>query len=424
MRKLSISILITAVVLGVIFAGCTQPAPAPTPDPAPTPTGPTTVSDVPELKKYIDMGLMDPNMLMNPFEGLAIKPDGTPFNITMCYLFTRVNWSQNQQGLLVSYMKRAGANFTQFDPDADIQKQVDFIDDQIAIGTADAMLVHAVQEDALAPSIDKAIAAGIPCFATDFVIPSKSKSPCAYHDFDAPWGSEVVGQYFLEEAARMDKPMHILEVWGDRASQSAKDRHKGFRSIVDQSPNITVTETADTMWADGPAFDVVVDNMTADPTINAIYVQGGGATGTLEALRSMDKLHLVGDPNHVYNAHNDIDEAVTQAILDGYMTGSGTHGSYDITDLAVKMIFTQVILGQSVPGEVAVPMFFLTKENAWTPEGTLGGAPTYGLMPHGQWDLWPVLDWSTPGSLIDTIAMQDYQLETPTVELRKQYMGY
>ena len=87
-------------------------------------------------------------------------------------------------------------------------------------------------------------------------------------------------------------------------------------------------------------------------------------------------------------------------------------------------MLTNVILGQEVPGEVSVPMFFVTADNMWTPEGTLGGCPIYPLMPPGQWDLWPVLDWSTPGSLVTTPDMQSWQMETPTVELRMQYMGY
>lgn len=422
MKRFIIPLVTVAVVASLIFAGCARPAPTPTPAPAPEEA--ETAADVPELQEYIEKGLIDPDMPMNPYAGLCIKPDGSPFRFAIVYLFTRVDWTTNQYGFLKSYLERGGAEATHFDPDADIEKQVDFIEDQITVGRPDGILIHAVEEFSVAPVLDKAIESGIPCFGMDFIIPSENPVPCGYHDFDGVKGSNVVGEFFAKTAEEKGVQINIFEVWGEMATTSAQNRHTGFHAVVDQSPLITVIESGNSHWSDEIAFDFVTDAFTAHPELNGVYVHGGGSTGTVEAIRAMGKLVPPDDPKHVYVATNDIDAVVVEAIDEGIMDGAGSHGSWDICDVGLKLMLTGVVLGQPVPAEVAVPMYFVTKERMWTPEGTLGGCPIYPLMPPGQWDTWPVLDWSTPGSLLVTPQNEPWQMETPTVELRNQYQGY
>jgi hypothetical protein len=40
-----------------------------------------TAADVPELAEFVANGQVDGDLLMNPYEDFALKPDGTPFRI-------------------------------------------------------------------------------------------------------------------------------------------------------------------------------------------------------------------------------------------------------------------------------------------------------------------------------------------------------
>jgi len=90
-----------------------------------------------------------------------------------------------------------------------------------------------------------------------------------------------------------------------------------------------------------------------------------------------------------------------------------THHSWDLAEIAVKVMFTHLILGQPVPYLVPVPSILVTPETANTPEGKIFGCPGIcSTMPIERFDLWPVMDTSELG------------IETPTRAMRMELMGY
>lgn len=362
---------------------------------------------------------------MNPYEGLAIKPDGTKYKFAIAYCFLGCDWCVAEQGITESLLKRSGAEYISFNADLDCEAQVAYIEDLIAVTHPDGILAAPTDEYCASAVLDKAVKAGIPVSSLDRELVCEEDIASVYHDMDGKFGSNVVGDYFIKLAEETEKHLYLYEVWGDMATDTAQARHRGFHSAVDTRPDlITVAESGDTKWSDEVACSYVMDAFTAHLEYNAIYVHGGGSTGTVEALRSMGRLLPPDDPKHVVVVTNDVDTVVFQAVLDGLLDGCGTHQSWDLADIWVKLLFTRAILGQPTAQEVAIPMKVITLDNIYTAEGTVLGAPVYPLMPAAQWDLWPVLDSSKTGSLVMNPGDVPYALKTPTKEMRMELLGY
>ncbi|GAH49863.1 unnamed protein product, partial [marine sediment metagenome] len=156
---------------------------------------------------------------------------------------------------------------------------------------------------------------------------------------------------------------------------------------------------------------LVMDAFTAYPELNGVYVHGGGCTGAVEGLRSIGRLVLHGDPDHVYVVTNDCDSLLAKLLDDGLIDGFGSHGSWDLVDTATKLMFTYVILGEPVAPNVFIPITVVTADNIGTAR-QLGGPAGYPWWMPADYDLWPVLDaWNYP---IYDLEYNLIQVKTPT----------
>ena len=317
-----------------------------------------------------------------------------------------------------SYCRRAGANYIMNDAIVDPNKQIAFLEDLVATERADAVLILAVNEAMLAPAVDKATVAGLPVFACNFDVTMYTPNVVAfvYNDFDGPTGTNLVGEFFVQKAEETGKPINIFEVWGDMTSQSSMDRHVGFHAAVDPCPLITVIESSNTQWSDELGGEFTRDAFTAHPELNGLFVHGGGCTGAVEALNSLGRLYPPDDPRHVIIAVNDVDTRVLDTMDAGNLDACGSHTGNELWELATLNMFNYVVLGQPVPKRTTVPMVVITPENVDTVmlggEYDLGRLAAWPRLPANQFDSWPVLDGSKLG------------ITTPTVEMRKQLLGY
>jgi len=410
-KKFIIPLMTVAVVVSIVFAGCAQPTPTPTPEPAPAPEQ-ITAKDIPELQSLIASGAVDPDLPLNPFgEDFAVKPDGTPYVIAGSYLFLGVDGLSQGAKLQKSLVERAGGEYIDFDPAMDAQEQIGYLENLATAIKPDCLVIQTVNENLLIPAVDKVVAAGIPVITWDITAFTDSITSFIQHDFDGPQGSCIVGQYYVDRAQSEGRTFHVFEIWGQRAMQTSVDRHNGFRTPIDLHPElVTVTESLDSNWSAEICANLVMDAFTADPTLDAIFQHGGGLAGTVEGLRSIDRLLPVDDPGHVVMANNDIDTALIEAMKEGNIEVTGSHCSPELQDTAIQAAFTYVILGQAIPNPINLPMYLMTPENVESL--SILGLPIYTELPKGQWDLWPALDCTEVG------------VPPPTKALRMQYKGY
>lgn len=430
MKKIFIPLMTVAVVVTLLLVGCVpEAAPPVTPPPVTPPPvtpppvtpppvtppapAPTTVADIPELQGLVASGAIDPDLLMNPYEGLAIKPDGTPYKIASAQMSLGNEFWTDGAGMLQSLIKRAGGEFTSYSAEFDVALQVSWIEDQLATVHPDGIILDACDEAGLAPAVTKAMGAGIPVVSWD-VVAYESVS-IVYHDMTGPAGTTLCGQYFVDWAERTGEELHIMQLWCPRSFTTCRERSIGLHSVVDECPLITVMESIDTPCTPEAMFSIIEDKFTAYPELNAIFSMTGGGDGAIEALRVLGRLFPVGHPDHVpFVAETSSplfemllmgDESSVDAIF--------THHSWDLVDVAVKCMFTHLILGQPVPYDLPTPMILVTPENVNTAESMMYGVPAIcSAMPREQFDLWPVMDTSELG------------IETPTKAMRMELLGY
>ena len=425
MKKLIIPFLVLVTLVTVVFAGCAAPAEAPPTEPEPAEA--LTVGDVPELADLVAKGALDPNMLINPYAGLSIKPDGTPFHFTHAPMFLGVDFMVNGEGIIESLIRRSGAEYTSKGAEYNPDIQIAFIEDVIAEGKTDAIDIISVDEFMLVPVLEKAMDAGIPVFSWGVEIRSDDAyvANCLRRE-EAPGASDVVGQFYVDYVESTGEELTIYEIWGMRSLELCQFRHEGFHAAVDQSPLITVIESPDCEWSDEISANLVQDALVTHPEINAIYHMGGGGTGAIAGLKAMGRLVAPDDPKHILTGFNDTDTITIETMLAGELDACGSHQCWDTADTSVKLMLTSVVCGKEVPHLMNIPYSLITVENLYTTR--ILGCPVNPLMPTKQWDLWPVLDTFSPnvspGLFTGSSGGNRIYLETPTKAMRMATMGY
>jgi len=339
-------------------------------------------------------------------EDLAVKPDGTPYVIATTYIFVTVDPMANWVGNMHSLIKRAGADNIDFDPNGDPQKQIAFVEDLIAVRKPDALIMQPINEALLSPVTDKAAAAGIANYAFDFDNYSENTICTVWDYFTGDFGSNLLGEYFIELAEKNNEHIYVFEVWGDMAVDSSHQRHEGFHRVVDTRPDlITVMESGDGGWNSVEiASSYIMDAFTAHPELNGTFQHGGGNAGSIEGLRAIDRLLPIGDPDHVYISTNDADTSGVIEMDNGYVDAFAQHGGWFLSDALVQVVLTNLVLGQSVPRYINLPMFVVTPDNIDTTY-FCGANPAYPRQSK-DYDEWPILDWSGIGIECPTSDMK------------------
>ena len=426
MKKIIIPLMTVAVVVGLVFAGC-RPAAAPAPPVAPA--APETAADVPELA-----GLCRPDLRMDFGEPFAFKPDGTPYRVACDYVNLRSEEMQNYEGVLRTNFTRAGMVYTMYDTQFDVGVETAYLEDLAAVRRPDILVNHTCSEWGTVPAIDRCAAAGIQIYSYDLPLFSDNVQSHVHHWHEGPLGSGINGEKFVEIVEETGQPLTILEVWCVRALLFSLQRHEGFYNAIKpliDTGQITLIESIDNMGSEETAATIVIDNLTAHPEIDAIYMQCGGQAGVISGLRAMEKLKPIGDPEHIIVNTYEGATPVMAEMVKGNIDYVATHGPWDVCDLMVKVVLWDAVCGVDMPQDIVPPMYLNSPEVLT--EFKYFGAQYWTRMPPGKWDLWPILDMSTPGclALLPEYLKASYhgestpwQLEAPTIEDRKANMGY
>ena len=82
--------------------------------------------------------------------------------------------------------------------------------------------------------------------------------------------------------------------------------------------------------------------------------------------------------------------------------------------MVTQLAMWHLVLGQSIPQEVILPMNLVSSETIDQP--LVWGNPVYPRLPTAQWDLWPVCNFRLPP--------KDMGIDYPTKALRMELQGY
>ena len=150
-----------------------------------------------------------------------------------------------------------------------------------------AIVLAAVDFNALQPSIEKARAAGIPVMIFDRQITATQT------DFTSVAGTVEIGHVAAGEIQRLLKEKNgevkgkVLQVLGDPADPYTLDIQKGFEERMKEFSGVTIISLPAMQWEASNAGTIVADQLIANPDIDLIFVHAAhlavAAVASLEA---------------------------------------------------------------------------------------------------------------------------------------------
>lgn len=240
-----------------------------------------------------------------------------------------------------------------FDAQRSPEKALAAVEDMIS-QDVDAIVMDPFDSAALSAAVQRANAAGIPVVAYDQAPQSGELAGLVASD-NVEIGAE--GADLLVEAAEEQgvavEDLRVIELLGDLASESGRDRHEGFSTRAEEL-GIEVVAELPTNWDDGQANAAVLDGFTAHPDANAVFMASGCAmyTGVESALRALDKLKPRGEEGHVLLISVDGCPAPVEGIRQGFVDGDSAQQLLVIGQRAAEIAIA-VANGED-PGETTV----------------------------------------------------------------------
>jgi len=150
-----------------------------------------------------------------------------------------------------------------------------------------AIVLAAVDFNALKPQIEAARAAGIPVMQFDRQITSTPS------DLTSVAGTVEIGQVAATEIERLLKEKNgsvkgtVLQVLGDPGDPYTLDIQKGFEEKMKAFPDVTIISHPAMQWEASNAGSIVSDQLLANPNIDLIFVHAAhlsvAAVASLEA---------------------------------------------------------------------------------------------------------------------------------------------
>ena len=203
--------------------------------------------------------------------------------------------------------------------------------EQFILKNVDAIVTHAVDVVALAPTIKKAEDAGIPVFlwagALDAGLGANPLMSYAHpNKISANAGGELLVEFLTQKYG--SPKGKVLNVQGSMTTRDGIERSGHFLEIIEKYPDIEVTSKAADWdaskaadWDASKAADIIQDWMTGNPDTDGIWMgsQAGYQDGAESALTRNNTWLKSEDPNHVWLGGPDGSNLGLYALKCGYI---------------------------------------------------------------------------------------------------------
>ena len=250
---------------------------------------------------------------------------------------------------LEMFLKQVGYEMTTLNADNKTDLQQSQMNDVIALKPA-AIILAAVDFNALKPSIEKAMAAGIPVIEFDRQITS---TPSA---FTSVAGTIEIGYVAAGEVERLLKEKNgavkgkVLQVLGDPGDPYTLDIQKGFEEKMAAFPDVTIITKPAMQWEASNAGTIVADQMLANPDIDLIFNHAAHlSVAAVASLESAGK-----KPGDVYMLSSNGAPVGLDLIRKGWMQVEVEQPLY-AQAAAVAMFMDKIVAKEEIkPGEYDV----------------------------------------------------------------------
>ncbi|WP_395661337.1 sugar ABC transporter substrate-binding protein [Aestuariivirga sp.] len=187
---------------------------------------------------------------------------------------------------LEMFLKQVGYEMKTLNADNKTDTQQSQMNDAITLKPA-AIILAAVDFNALKPSIESARAAGIPVVEFDRQITSTPS------DFTSVAGTVEIGYIAAEETQKLLAAKNgavkgkVLQVLGDPGDPYTLDIQKGFEEKMKAFPDVTIISKPAMQWEASNAGTIVADAIVANPDIDLVFSHAAhlsvAAVASLEA---------------------------------------------------------------------------------------------------------------------------------------------
>lgn len=271
---------------------------------------------------------------------------------------------------LEMFLKQVGYEMQTLNADNKTDVQQSQMNDVIALKPT-AIILAAVDFNALVPSIEAARAAGIPVIQFDRQITSTMS------DFTSVAGTVEIGQVAAAEVQRLLTEKNgavegkVLQVLGDPADPYTLDIQKGFEGVMKDFPDVTIISLPAMQWEASNAGTIVSDQLLANPDIDLIFNHAAHlSVAAVAALETAGK-----QPGDVYVMSSNGAPVGLDLIRNGWLQVEVEQPLY-AQAAAVAMFLDKVVNKEEItPGEYDVIGLkgVLTIES-WGPNIRLPGA--------------------------------------------------
>lgn len=233
-----------------------------------------------------------------------------------------------------------GGSVTYFDGQFKSDVQYNQMLDVAASGRYDAALVMANDGAAIAPAVEKAIAAGIKVIAVEFPIGPDPKNLDPQIDgllstvgYDAV-GESVTWANRVVDACKGKDPCNVAWLMGDRTTLFDRLRWDAITTTVAEHPNVKIVTAVDMHWNRTEALAAAKTILTAHPddlhVITGADIGLMGATDALSETGDLDRYTLIGFGTTV--------DGISQVRKGVWDSSAGVHQPADAGALASQMV--------------------------------------------------------------------------------------
>ncbi|WP_432284949.1 LacI family DNA-binding transcriptional regulator [Aminobacter sp. BA135] len=225
--------------------------------------------------------------------------------------------------------------------------------------SADAIAVISADHPLVGQAIDELRVKGVPVIA--YVTDLSAASRAGFVGTDN-WKAGRTAAWFISQTS--GRPGKVFPLIGSNRYQFQDISDASFRSYMrEHAPEFHVSETLLTHEAPKNAYAIVRRLIADEPELRGIFVNGGGISGVLRAMRE----HAVEHQCKIRIVCRDIGPETRKGLSEGLITASLCHPvdrmPEELVDVMLRMIErtdTRLIEQRIVPFEI------LTPESIWT----------------------------------------------------------
>jgi ribose transport system substrate-binding protein len=229
----------------------------------------------------------------------------------------------------------------------DVEAQIAAVDNMIALGV-DAIVINAISPTAFDAVVRRANDAGIIVISFDGIV--EAPEALIVNEDQIEFGAIMA----RDLAERMGGTGNVVMINGVPGISVDSDRNAGAKAVFEEYPDITIIAELEGRWDSGVAQTVMADFLATEPTVDGVWVQGGGP-GVIQAFRDagIDTL-----PPMAGEAENAFRMAMGNGDIQGISVGQ-TPGMIAVSMQAAL----ELLQGRELPRVISMPLPMVTSED-------------------------------------------------------------